>query len=90
MRSWPLEHEDSTHTPYSVTHLLCRHIATHITLLYIQLSCGILNQDLAAFHLLFQRKEAVQRQHVFANKRGIEKRRQGVQICGVDKKETEL
>jgi hypothetical protein len=45
-----------------------------------------LNQDLAAFHLLFQRKEAVQRQHVFANKRVIGKRRRGVPICGVDKK----
>jgi hypothetical protein len=48
----------------------------------------ILNQDLAAFHPLFQRKEAVQIQHVFANKRVNGKRRRGVQICGVDKKVT--
>jgi hypothetical protein len=48
----------------------------------------ILNQDLAAFHLLFQKKEAVQKQHVFANKTDIRKRRLGVQICGVDKKVT--
>jgi hypothetical protein len=47
-----------------------------------------LNQDLAAFHLLFQRKGVVQRQYVFANKSSVGKRRQGVQICGVDKKVT--
>jgi hypothetical protein len=48
----------------------------------------ILNQDPAAFHLLFPRKEAVQRQHVFVKNRLIRKRRRGVQICGVDKKVT--
>jgi hypothetical protein len=32
MQSWPPEHEDSTHTLYSVTHLLCRHITTPIKL----------------------------------------------------------
>jgi hypothetical protein len=56
MRLWLLEHEDSTHTRYSVTHLLCRHIGTHIKLIYIQLLYEILNQELAAFHLLFQKK----------------------------------
>jgi hypothetical protein len=73
---------------YLVMHLLYRHIATHIRLLYIQLLYETLSQDLAVSHLLFQRKEAVQRQRVFANKRDIGKRRHGAQICGVDRKVT--
>ena len=37
---------------------------------------------------LISKNEAVQKQHVFANKTDIRKRRLGVQICGVDKKVT--
>lgn len=48
----------------------------------------ILSQDLAVSHLLFQRKEAVQRQGVFANKRDIGKGRRGARICSVDRKVT--
>jgi hypothetical protein len=47
-----------------------------------------LSQDLAVSYLLFQRKEAIQRQGVFVNKRDIGKRRRGAQICGVDRKVT--
>jgi len=88
MQSWLPEREGSTHTHYSVMHLLLRRIATHIRLLYIQLLYEILSQDLAVSHLLFQRKEAVQRQGVFANKRDIGKGRRGARICGVDRKVT--
>jgi hypothetical protein len=37
---------------------------------------------------LISKKEAVQKQRVFANKRDIRKRRPGVQICGIDKEVT--
>jgi hypothetical protein len=48
----------------------------------------ILNQDLAAFPYLFPKREAAQRQYVFANKRNFRKRRQSVRIYSSDKKVT--
>ena len=90
MRPWPLEHEDSTHTPYSVTHLLVD-ISLHISSFYTSIYPVIL-RDLepgpGCLPPLISKKEAVQKQHVFANKTDIRKRRLGVQICGVDKKVT--
>jgi NifU-like protein involved in Fe-S cluster formation len=47
-----------------------------------------LSQDLAVSHLLLQRKEAVQRQGVFANKRHIGQGRHGARICGADRRVT--
>ena len=84
MRSLALDYEDSTHTLYSVTVVgISLHIFVDIS---YQGSC-ISNSrlQLVAFDPLLQRKEASQRQYVFANKRDIGNGR-GAQICGIDRK----